>query len=204
VKVEEYKMRFYLVTTGDNVSIRNRNTGELIEFTALSDKKEAKKLITNLSKMTTEEYIKYCIDKGVRFRNDNRELVISKEDEDWFKGAWKYTTEKALKDLGIKQEIIPNDEKEITLDLVKDIKKGLVKKDKPQSFFKEPEPAIEEIKPIKKKLIPKKVKKAEKSPMELLDDELNKLKEQMDKGKLPRIVFLKKKKEILAKKMQLV
>lgn len=161
--------RFYLKQVGTNVSVVNRNTHELIGFISIEDKLEAKKIILDLAKMSTEDYIKYALENRARFREETKNtFLVDDENERWYKGAWIYTTRTVLKELGIKEEAIP--EENITVELVNAVKESIRISNK-----KANELPIQELKDSKeevsatvepKKPLPKKIeKKQEKKPL---------------------------------------
>lgn len=116
--------RFYLKRTGNSISITNRCTHELLGFASLDDKKKAKKLVLDLANMTTEEYIKYAIGLGARFKSQKTTgFEVSADAESWYEGAWKTTTTFALKELGLKDDIIPDED--ITPELVKEVMQNI-------------------------------------------------------------------------------
>jgi hypothetical protein len=167
------KMRFYLKRVGNGLTITNRGTHELIGFASMDSKKETKELIGKMCKMTDEEYIQYCLTAGVRFRLDATTKTAFRndpEDEKWFNGAWKSTTQFALKELGLDLKAIPEDT--ITTEKVEAVRKGGVvakntKKVLPKKVVEEPK---KEEKPVVKKALPKK----ETKPVYKTKDEVRK------------------------------
>jgi hypothetical protein len=160
------KMRFYLKRVGNGLTITNRGTHELMGFASMDSKKESVALIKKMCEMTDEEYIQYCLGLGVRFQLDyssKSQFRQDPENERWYEGAWKQTTLLALKELGLKADIIPADT--ITVAMVDAVRKeGIVAKNKkalPKKVEDKPE-----LKPVKKdepkeetvvkKLLPKK------------------------------------------------
>ena len=163
--------RIYLKRTGNLITIINRNTHELLGFLSTEDKEGAKKAIKDICNMSTEEYIQYALGLGVRFRaNKQNQFVVDEDSEKWYTGAWATTTTHTLKELGMKDSDIPDDE--ITPSLVERVrhkresvraKKPLPKKkEKPE--VKQPVEVVKEKKPQEStnivELKDKKIKKA--------------------------------------------
>lgn len=112
--------RFYLKRVSDFVTVVHRPTHQMIMIGNMDSKmgKEIKKFI----KMTTEEFYKELISLGLKFntqKNYNEER--DKDNEDWYKGAWLFTTNQVLDNYNIKLDSIP--EEEVPYDLLKELQK---------------------------------------------------------------------------------
>lgn len=203
--------RIYLKRTGNLITIMNRNTHELLGFLSMEDKEGAKKAIKDICNMSTEEYIQYALGLGVRFSTyKQNQFVFNEDSEKWYEGAWATTTTHTLKELGMKDSDIPDDE--ITPELIEEVKhkresvrtKKPLPKKKEKSEVKQPVEVVKEEKPQEltnvvelkekkvKKALPKKKTEPKKSPLELL-------KEEYEKGGMTMREYLRKQRELKAK-----
>lgn len=113
-------MRFYFRYTEASCTIIDRATHDLIGFLDVKQKEDARKQLMHLCNMSIEEYVVYCMDKGVKFKTDRGiEFIYDKDSEDWATKAWISTTERALKDLDA-IGAIPSDI--VTISIVNDVK----------------------------------------------------------------------------------
>lgn len=199
--------RIYLKRTGNLITIMNRNTHELLGFLSMEDKEGAKKAIKDICNMSTEEYIQYALGLGVRFRTEQKQkqFLIDEESEKWYEGAWVTTTTHTLKELGMSDSDIPNDE--ITPELIEKVKKKLnrtlVKAKKPLPKKKEKPEVKQPVEVVKEKklqeftniieLKDKKVKKA--LPKKKTEPKKNSLKEEYENGGMTIREYLRKRRE---------
>lgn len=187
----------------------NRNTHELLGLLSMDDKESARKTIKDICNMSTEEYIQYALGLGVRFRTDKqKQFVFNEDSEKWYEGAWATTTTHTLKELGMKDSDIPDDE--ITPSLVEEVKKAMKeskgtpvrakkplpkKKEKPE--VKQPVEVVKEKKPQEStnivELKDKKVKKA--LPKKKTEPKKNSLKEEFENGGMTIREYLRKRRE---------
>ena len=121
---------------------------------------EMGKQIKRFIKMTTEEFYRELHSLGLKFKT-SRDIQedIDKEREDWYKGAWIYTTKQVLDNYKIKEDSIP--EEEVPLELIKELQKGERTgwNIEPKEEIKE---ALEEKEKPKKRTLKKKAKKLPK------------------------------------------
>lgn len=115
--------------------------------------------------MTTEEFYKELNSLGLKF-NLSRIIKedVDKEKEDWYKGAWSFTTKQVLDHYNLKEDSIP--EEEVPLEFIKELQKGertgwnIEPKEEVKEEIKK---EIKEEKPKKKvKKLPNKVKNEKK------------------------------------------
>ena len=202
--------RIYLKRTGNLITIMNRNTHELLGFLSMEDREGAKKAIKDICNMSTEEYIQYALGLGVRFRTEQKQkqFLIDEESEKWYEGAWVTTTTHTLKELGMSDSDIPNDE--ITPSLVEEVKKAMkeskgtpVRAKKPLPKKKEKPEVKQPVEVVKEKklqeftniieLKDKKVKKA--LPKKKTEPKKNSLKEEYENGGMTIREYLRKRRE---------
>lgn len=196
--------RIYLKRTANHVTIINRNTHELLGLLSMDDKEGTRKTIKDICNMSTEEYIQYALGLGVRFRTDKqKQFIVNEDSEKWYEGAWATTTTNTLKELGMKDSDIPDDE--ITPELIEEVKhkresvrakKPLPKKEeKPK--VKQPVEVVKEKKPQEStnivELKDKKVKKA--LPKRKTEPKKNSLKEEYENGGMTIREYLRKRRE---------
>lgn len=189
----------------------NRNTHELLGLLSMDDKESARKTIKDICNMSTEEYIQYALGLGVRFSADkHKKFIVNEDSEKWYEGAWATTTTHTLKELGMKDSDIPDDE--ITPSLVEEVKKAMKeskgtpvrakkplpkKEEKPK--VKQPVEVVKEKKPqestnnIIVELNDKKVKKA--LPKKKTEPKKNSLKEEYENGGMTIREYLRKRRE---------
>jgi len=201
--------RIYLKRTGNWITVMNRNTHELLGFLSMEDKEGAKKAIKDICNMSTEEYIQYALGLGVRFSTyKQKQFVFNEESEKWYEGAWATTTTHTLKELGMSDSDIPNDE--ITPSLVEEVKKAMkeskgtpVRAKKPLPKKKEKPEVKQPVEVVKEKklqeftniieLKDKKVKKA--LPKKKTEPKKNSLKEEYENGGMTIREYLRKRRE---------
>ena len=99
--------RIYLAVTGDSVSVYHRPTHQLINIGSI---KEMKAFVKSVLSLDTKEYYTWLINRcrfKVALEGRKRKDYIAnvKESEDWYKGAWKSTTEKFLNKYHLKNII---------------------------------------------------------------------------------------------------
>lgn len=181
--------RFYLKVLGNYVSVYHRPTHRLIEFLP-DNEKDAKARVLELIKMSTEDFYTLMFSKEITPQDKFYEDV-TKEQEDWYKGAWKFHTDRYIVDNNIKVKI-PDEEMpfEFIAKLVKASRKdtegwSTKKNDVPIS----PKETIEEPKKEVRKLLTKKPKL---SPLEELEKTFK-------SGNMSLREYIKTKKEIISK-----
>lgn len=150
--------RFYVKQVSQFVTIVHRPTHQTIVMGELTD--EMKLEIIRLAKLTTEEFYEEMVEKGMRLTvKADWMRDIKADDEEWYKKAWSYTSKKVLKQYGLDEDLIP--EEEYPFELVREMKSGKKKRGWGATVLetenKKEEKRVEE-KPKKKKL-PKKLKK---------------------------------------------
>lgn len=101
------KLKFYLVNTGGYISVVDYATYEIIQLLNICNEegtKEAKKFLTELSKLNNHSYIELLVNKvHLKHKEELKTLYKDrdKEKEDWIRGAWLKVTDNTLKDLGL-------------------------------------------------------------------------------------------------------
>lgn len=107
--------RFYLKRIEDHVTIVHRPTHQVIGFGELNG--ELKKLIKLYVDMSTEEFYKELNNLGLKLRIDKTNNLEGRteENEEWYKGAWKFTTEQVLEHYNLDKDIIPEEQPPIEL-----------------------------------------------------------------------------------------
>lgn len=200
--------RIYLKRTANMITIMNRNTHELLGFLSMDDKESARKTIKDICNMSTEEYIQYALGLGVRFIIDkHKKFIVNEDSEKWYEGAWATTTTHTLKELGMSDSNIPEDE--ITPSLVEEVKKAMKESKGTPVRAKKPLPKKEEkpevkqpVEVVKEKprkstniieLKDKKVKKA--LPKKKTEPKKNSLKEEYENGGMTIREYLRKRRE---------
>jgi hypothetical protein len=149
--------RFYIKRIADYITIVHRPTHQVI-MTGNMDE-EMGKQIKRFIKMSTEEFYKELHSLGLKFKT-SRDIQEEqdKEKEDWYKGAWLYTTNQVLDNYKIKEDSIP--EEEVPLELIKELQRreGTSWNIEPKEETKEaPEEKEKPKKLLKRKKLPKKV-----------------------------------------------
>lgn len=201
-------MRFYLVTTGDSITIRSFNH-ELLALGKIDS--NTRRVVNTLIDMTEEQFLEFCLNNGVRFRPDPQgDFMIDKEQQDWYEKAWMQVTENTLARLKIAKripEIDPKNAKEILATLRANRSKESIKKTtvnlEDDRAVKELtatlEPATDTTKTIKKPL----TKKTESIPAEESKKPLKKLEpireEKPEEETKGNIINLKKKIDLTKK-----
>ena len=151
--------RFYIKRVSNFVTIVHRPTHQVI-MTGNMDEEMGKR-IKRFIDMTTEEFYKELNSLGLKF-NLSRIIKedVDKEKEDWYKGAWLYTTKQVLDHYKLKEDSIP--EEEVPLEFIKELQKGERTGwniEPKEEVKEETKKEIKEEKPKKKvKKLPKKVK----------------------------------------------
>lgn len=103
--------RLYFKVAGDHISIMYRPTHEYLSFVQKDEAgiNEIKRLLS----MPTEEFYDYIISKRIKLpqKNDSMKKYFAEEKEKAYKEAWKYTTERLMKEYNITMtdEEIPYD-----------------------------------------------------------------------------------------------
>lgn len=101
------KLKFYLVNTGGYISVVDYATYEIIQLLNTCSEegiKEAKKYLTELSKLNNHSYIELLVNKVHLKHNEELKTLFKdrdKEKEDWIKGAWLKVTDNTLKELNL-------------------------------------------------------------------------------------------------------
>ena len=156
--------RFYIKRIADHITIVHRPTHQIIMFGNMD--KEMGKQIKKFIKMTTEEFYKELNSLGLKFKTqESYNEEVDKDKEDWYKGAWIYTTNQVLKHYKIKLDSIP--EEEVPLELIKqlqkeaktgwDIKPKEEKKEAPEEQEKPKKRTLKKRKKLPKRVSNKKV-----------------------------------------------
>jgi hypothetical protein len=149
--------RFYIKRVSDFVTIVHRPTHQIIMMGNMDE--EMGKKIKRFIKMSTEEFYKELNSLGLKFKT-SRDIQEEqdKEKEDWYKGAWLYTTKQVLNHYKIKEDSIP--EEEVPLELIEELQRreGTSWNIELNKEAKEaPEKKEKPKKLLKKKKLPKKV-----------------------------------------------
>lgn len=149
--------RLYVAKTRDSSSIYHRPTFQYIES---CDNKILKAKLKELLGMNTEEFYRYLKGKGVRLQSKKQYDFNQKDDGDnekWYQGAWKFVTDKLLKDYKLKMidEEIPYDFIEVLLNENKTGWSVNTYKDKEEEFSLDMDLDLhfeekEDLKPLKK------------------------------------------------------
>ena len=112
--------RFYIKRVADHITITHRPTHQVIMMGNMDE--EMGKQIKRFIKMTTEEFYRELHSLGLKFKTSRSiQEDIDKEREDWYKGAWIYTTNQVLENYKIKLDSIP--EEEVPLELIKELQR---------------------------------------------------------------------------------
>ena len=150
--------RFYIKRIADYITIVHRPSHQIIMVGNMDEKmgKNIKKFIN----MTTKEFYRELHSLGLKFKtNKSYQEEVDKEKEDWYKGAWLYTTKQVLNHYKLKEDSIP--EEDMPLEFIKELQKG-----EGTGWNIEPKEAPEEKekpkKLLKKKKLPNKVKNEKK------------------------------------------
>ena len=146
--------RFYIKRVADHITITHRPTHQVIMMGNMDE--EMGKQIKRFIKMTTEDFYKELNSLGLKFKTSRSiQEDIDKEREDWYKGAWIYTTNQVLENYKIKLDSIP--EEEVPLELIKELQR-----EDSKGWNIKPKEAPEEKEKPKKRTLKKKAKKLPK------------------------------------------
>ena len=186
--------RFYLVRTGNDISIKDGATHELLcIFLSMDKKEDIIKEVKKLASMTNEQYIIYAIEHKARLRTIKNEFETKEEEKKWYEGAWKSTTEKTLKEIGLSNLKIPECISPLEVNEVKKAMKTVKKQAEKDSLnlneIEEPKatndidkkPFNKPAKHLAKKTVPKKKPVPKK---DIKEEQLKDLKESFNAGEI--------------------
>jgi len=118
--VDGMMKRFYIKRIADYITIVHRPTHQIIMMGEMNE--EMGKQIKRFIQMSTEDFYKELHSLGLKFKTSRGiQEEQDKEKEDWYKGAWLYTTKQVLDHYKIKEDSIP--EEEVPYELIEELQK---------------------------------------------------------------------------------